>query len=61
MLFRSVRDLLFARLLQYRAFKHVAVMFAELEAAALRSYPRSVALDTRTDPGAAWQLLVGLS
>jgi segregation and condensation protein A len=41
----EVRDLLFARLLQYRAFKHVAEMFAELEAAALRSYPRSVALE----------------
>jgi segregation and condensation protein A len=41
----EVRDLLFARLLQYRAFKHVAVMFAELEAAALRSYPRAVALE----------------
>src|SRR6185437_5738004 len=38
----EVRDLLFARLLQYRAFKHVAEMFAELEAAALRSYPRPV-------------------
>lgn len=43
----EVRDLLFARLLQYRAFKHVAVMFAELEAAALRSYPRAVALEDR--------------
>ena len=43
----EVRDLLFARLLQYRAYKHVAVMFAELEAAALRSYPRSVALEQR--------------
>jgi segregation and condensation protein A len=43
----EVRDLLFARLLQYRAFKHVAVMFAELEAAALRSYPRSVSLEKR--------------
>jgi segregation and condensation protein A len=43
----EVRDLLFARLLQYRAFKHVAEMFAELEAAALRSYPRSVALEKR--------------
>lgn len=41
----EVRDLLFARLLQYRAFKHVAVMFAELEAAAMRSYPRAVALE----------------
>lgn len=43
----EVRDLLFARLLQYRAFKHVAQMFAELEAAALRSYPRAVALEDR--------------
>jgi segregation and condensation protein A len=43
----EVRDLLFARLLQYRAFKHVAEMFAELEAAALRSYPRAVSLETR--------------
>jgi len=43
----EVRDLLFARLLQYRAFKHVAEMFAELESAALRSYPRSVALEQR--------------
>jgi segregation and condensation protein A len=43
----EVRDLLFARLLQYRAFKHVAEMFAELEAAALRSYPRAVSLEER--------------
>ena len=43
----EVRDLLFARLLQYRAFKHVAQMFAELEAAAMRSYPRAVALEDR--------------
>jgi len=43
----EVRDLLFARLLQYRAYKHVAEMFAELEAAALRSYPRAVALEQR--------------
>jgi segregation and condensation protein A len=34
-------------LLQYRAFKHVAVMFAELEAAALRSYPRAVSLEDK--------------
>jgi segregation and condensation protein A len=38
---------LFARLLQYRAFKHVALMFAELEAAAMRSYPRAVTLEDR--------------
>jgi segregation and condensation protein A len=41
----EVRDLLFARLLQYRAFKHVAEMFAELESTALRSYPRAVSLE----------------
>ena len=41
----EVRDLLFARLLQYRAFKHVAEMFAELEATALRTYPRAVSLE----------------
>ena len=43
----EVRDLLFARLLQYRAFKHVAELFVELEAAALRSYPRAVSLEDR--------------
>jgi len=43
----EVRDLLFARLLQYRAFKQVAALFAELEAGALRRYPRSVALEER--------------
>jgi segregation and condensation protein A len=41
----EVRDLLFARLLQYRAFKHVAQILAELEANALRSYPRAVSLE----------------
>lgn len=41
----EVRDLLFARLLQYRAFKHVAEIFAELEATAQRSYPRAVSLE----------------
>lgn len=41
------RDLLFARLLQYRAYKQVAALFAELEASALRRYPRSVALEDR--------------
>src|SRR6202022_4354527 len=43
----EVRDLLFARLLQYRAFKHVAQIFVELEATALRSYPRAVSLEER--------------
>src|SRR5690606_8581418 len=41
----EARDLLFARLLQYRAFKEVAASFAErLEGAVLR-YPRTVPLE----------------
>ncbi|MFN2496670.1 MAG: ScpA family protein [Pseudonocardiaceae bacterium] len=43
----EARDLLFARLLQYRAYKQVAALFAELESAALRRYPRSVAMEER--------------
>lgn len=43
----EVRDLLFARLLQYRAYKQVALLFGELESAALRRYPRSVSLEDR--------------
>jgi segregation and condensation protein A len=43
----EARDLLFARLLQYRAYKQVAALFGELEASALRRYPRSVALEER--------------
>jgi segregation and condensation protein A len=43
----EARDLLFARLLQYRAFKQVAELLAELEAAALRRYPRAVSLEER--------------
>ncbi|WP_309234916.1 segregation/condensation protein A [Nocardia sp. XZ_19_385] len=43
----EARDLLFARLLQYRAFKQVAELFGELEAIALRRYPRSVSLEER--------------
>ncbi len=43
----EARDLLFARLLQYRAYKQVAALFAELEQSALRRYPRSVALEDR--------------
>jgi segregation and condensation protein A len=43
----EARDLLFARLLQYRAYKQVAALFSELEATALRRYPRSVALEER--------------
>ncbi|MCK2243853.1 MULTISPECIES: ScpA family protein [unclassified Crossiella] len=43
----EARDLLFARLLQYRAYKQVAALFGELEATALRRYPRSVAMEDR--------------
>ncbi|WP_228717733.1 segregation and condensation protein A [Allosaccharopolyspora coralli] len=43
----EARDLLFARLLQYRAYKQVAALFGELEAGALRRYPRSVAVEDR--------------
>ncbi|MFC9898164.1 segregation and condensation protein A [Nocardia sp. NPDC127579] len=43
----EARDLLFARLLQYRAFKQVAELLGELEAVALRRYPRSVSLEER--------------
>ena len=43
----EARDLLFARLLQYRAYKQVAALFVELEASAMRRFPRSVALEER--------------
>jgi segregation and condensation protein A len=43
----EARDLLFARLLQYRAYKQVAGLFVELEKTALRRFPRSVALEER--------------
>jgi segregation and condensation protein A len=43
----EARDLLFARLLQYRAYKKVAEMFVEMEAGAARRFPRSVALEER--------------
>jgi segregation and condensation protein A len=40
-------DLLFARLLQYRAYKEVAAVFAARMAAAARMFPRRVALEPR--------------
>ena len=43
----EARDLLFARLLQYRAYQQVATLMSELEAGALRTYPRSVSLEDR--------------
>jgi segregation and condensation protein A len=41
----EARDLLFARLLQYRAYKQVAALFAEQMAAAGRRFPRAVGLE----------------
>jgi len=41
----EARDILFARLLQYRAFKEIAATFAERIALADRSFARVVALD----------------
>jgi segregation and condensation protein A len=43
----QARDLLFARLLAYRAYQQVTALFAELEAGALRRYPRAVSLEQR--------------
>lgn len=43
----SRRDLLFARLLQYRAYQQVAATFARWQRAARRAYPRQVALEER--------------
>ena len=43
----EARDLLFARLLAYRAYQHVSQLFRELEAAALHRYPRAVTLELR--------------
>ncbi len=39
------RDLLFARLLQYKAYKSVADMFAEWQRAAARQFPVDIALE----------------
>jgi segregation and condensation protein A len=41
----EARDLLFARLLQYRAFKEIAATFSERILSADKSFPRVVALD----------------
>ena len=41
----EARDILFARLLQYRAFKEIAANFAEAISKADKSFPRVVALD----------------
>jgi segregation and condensation protein A len=41
----EARDLLFARLLQYRAFKEIAATFAERISLAEKSFARTTALD----------------
>ena len=41
----EARDLLFARLLQYRAYKEVSALFAERMAHAARRFPRTVGLE----------------
>lgn len=43
----EARDLLFARLLQYRAFKEIAATFAERISLAEKSFARTVALDAQ--------------
>jgi segregation and condensation protein A len=43
----EARDLLFARLLQYKAFKEAAAHLAELEAAGAKRWPRQVTLEAR--------------
>src|SRR3954465_8060651 len=43
----EARDLLFARLLQYKAFKEAAAHIAELESIGVRRYPRAVSLEPR--------------
>ncbi|MEO5831833.1 MAG: segregation/condensation protein A [Nakamurella sp.] len=43
----EARDLLFARLMAYQAYRQVATLFKELEATALRRYPRAVTLEAR--------------
>lgn len=43
----EARDLLFARLLQYKAFKEAASHIAELDSIGARRYPRAVSLEDR--------------
>ena len=56
----EARDLLFARLLQYRAYKQVAALFSELEQGAQRRYPRSVALEQRYE-GLLPEVMLGVT
>ena len=55
----EARDLLFARLLQYRAFKQVAGVFADRLAAESRRHPREVGLEERF-AGLLPEVLIGI-
>jgi segregation and condensation protein A len=55
----EARDLLFARLLQYRAYKQAAAHLAELLGAQSRRFPRSVSLEPRY-AGLLPEVLLGL-
>jgi segregation and condensation protein A len=55
----EARDLLFARLLQYRAYKEVTAVFAGRMAAAARRFPRRVPLEPRF-AGLLPEVLLGL-
>lgn len=55
----EARDLLFARLLQYRAYKEVAAAVGEMIRTAGRRYPRAVALEPRYAE-ALPELLIGV-
>nr|WP_237690251.1 segregation/condensation protein A [Nocardioides panacisoli] len=55
----EARDLLFARLLQYRAYKEIAAVFDERLVAEGRRHPRSVGLDERF-AGLLPEVLIGI-
>ncbi|TAL14067.1 MAG: segregation/condensation protein A [Frankiales bacterium] len=55
----EARDLLFARLLQYRAYKQAAAQLAELMAGESRRFPRSVSMEPRF-AGLLPEVLLGL-
>src|SRR5687768_8160957 len=55
----EARDLLFARLLQYRAYKQAAAQMAELMAGEAQRYPRSVSMEPQF-AGLLPEVLLGL-
>ena len=55
----EARDLLFARLLQYRAYKQAALQLAAMMAAETRRYPRTASLEPRF-AGLLPEVLLGL-